>query len=85
MKTIHEYRCPFANTVAIPMPEGAEVLTVQIQNGEPHIWALVDTEKPRKLRSFEIVGTGQPADNLGRYVGTVQDGSFVWHVFEVEY
>lgn len=68
MKTIHKYRCPLTDSVTLLMPIGAQVLTVQIQNGEPHI----------------IVGTGNPADDLGRYIGTVQEPVFVWHIFEVE-
>ena len=50
------------------------------------LWALVDTDEGRMVRRmFRIYGTGrkirEPRRNLN-YIGTVQIGSFVWHIFE---
>jgi len=68
------------------MPKGAEVLCVQMQDGIPCMWAMVDTSTmERERRLFRILGTGHPADNdVGKYVGTYQmmGGSLVFHVFE---
>jgi hypothetical protein len=67
------------------IPEGAIVLDAQMQHGSPTIWALVNTEVPSRDRFFIAVGTGHPVpDNTKTYIGTMQDGSFVWHVFEVQ-
>lgn len=76
----------FANS--FPMPKGAEILTVQMQGGVPCIWAVVN---PAELRdfwetvTFQIIGTGWDFDtrHKRKYVGTVQDGPFVWHVFQL--
>ena len=67
------------------MPEGAEILHVGDQNGTITIWALVDVETEFLYREFIIVGTGQqiPYDKY-THIGTVFQGSFVWHIFEVE-
>jgi hypothetical protein len=72
---------------AIPMPKGAEILTVQVQRDEAQVWAIVDSDAPVEPRTLVIVGTGQPMpDDLGRYVGTWQavGGHFVFHVFEAQ-
>ncbi len=50
------------------------------------LWAMSNTDESRKVRRmFRIFGTGRPIDedpaNLD-YIGTVQTGPFVWHIFE---
>jgi hypothetical protein len=69
----------------IPMPGGAEILTVQMQDDEPTVWARVEPNRPLADRVLVIVGTGWevPAD-AGRYIGTWQTttGQFVFHLFE---
>jgi len=72
------------------LPRGAQVLTVQVQRGEPHMWVLCDPEVPKSLRKFMVVGTGHvfdlPAHRLGcPYIGTFQleGGALVFHVFEI--
>lgn len=69
----------------IPMPEGAEVCTFEFQHGIPCIWAIVDSDAPKAVRRFKIFGTGHELPTLGEccYVGTQQDGAFVWHLFEL--
>jgi len=68
----------------VQMPVAAQVLTVQMQNGAPMLWALTFEGVPMMERTFRLVGTGWglPAEQL-RYIATVQDGAFVWHFFEV--
>ncbi len=79
MRTIHKYL--LAET--IEMPAGASVLTVQMQNDQPYIWAEVDTDRPMETRHFEIVGTGHAISSLSiDYVGTVQAGPLVWHIYQ---
>lgn len=83
MKTIHKF--PVFNFTTLQLPEDAEVLTVEYQNNEPFFWVLLDTNKPRITRNFEIVGTGNPLDDAKEYtyIGTLHDEPFVWHFFEV--
>jgi phosphoribosylcarboxyaminoimidazole (NCAIR) mutase len=70
----------------IEMPKGAEILTIDIQNGQmfnAQMWVKVNTENEMEKRMFEVIGTGQNFDDTNKkYVGTYQDGPFVWHVFE---
>ena len=71
----------------IEMPEGAEILTVQLQRGTPCIWALIDTDKPKQLVEIEMFGTGHPMDDkLRKYIGSFQmkEEQFIFHVFECE-
>ena len=71
-------------TQEILMPEDARILTVQMQNESLCLWALVDTDKPRICREFQVYGTGHTIQsNVKDYLGTVQMGSLVWHVVEI--
>lgn len=84
MQTIWKY--PLEGLVAtVRMPHNAQILTVQMQQGVPCLWALVDPDAPTAARRFVARGTGQDADGLDAraYCGTVQQGGFVWHLFEV--
>jgi hypothetical protein len=68
----------------IDMPEGAEVLALQTQDGHPTLWARVEPSRPKVPRRFAIVGTGHAVpDDAGAYVGTWQSALFVFHLFEV--
>ena len=69
----------------VSMPINAEILTVQIQNGVPCIWALVDTSSPLSDVSVRVYPTGGEVDtspNL-KNCGTFQmiGGGLVFHVF----
>ncbi len=85
-----------AELQTIEMPSGAEILTVQMQNSVPRIWALCEESEsinPRRIarridivmpRRIAIYGTGHPInENPGIYIATFQAGEFVFHVFEV--
>jgi hypothetical protein len=72
----------------IEMPIDAEILSVQIQNGQMFnacIWAKVNPENELEKRQFVVIGTGHTFDDSDmEYIGTYQDGPFVWHLFEVK-
>lgn len=84
MKAIWKYPIT-AHEVTISLPAGAEVLTVQMQGGFPQIWALVNPEMSEMVPcKFMVVGTGWRFDpSRKKYIGTWQDGSLVWHLWEV--
>lgn len=65
------------------MPIEAKVLTVQPQRHLPTVWAEVDPDDVDTLpRWFTVVGTGHPLPDWEMsYVGTWQDGPFVWHLY----
>lgn len=87
--TIWKFPLEIVDEMAIEMPVGARLLTVQVQGGTPTLWALVSPQAPKVQRRIRIIGTGHPlrlADDLS-YVGTVQTigaygGDLVWHVFD---
>lgn len=67
----------------ISMPASAEVISVQVQDGVPYIWALVHPTFPRKPYPFVLVWTGEPIEDLvGRPIGTFQIHGLVYHLFE---
>lgn len=87
MITIHKY--PLVRTVeqGITVPTQAVWLDVQIQNDGIVLWAKVDAERSKTDRTVIIVGTGWDMEPLYErygvmdYIGTVQDGALVWHIF----
>ena len=60
-------------------------LDIQMQNGVPVIWAIVDTELRDKKFYIYCYGTGwelNDGEELEDYLGTVQDNEgYVWHYF----
>lgn len=86
MKRIYKYPVPLNDDSAIDMPEGAQVLTVQMQHEQVWIWALVDPDAPMVTRRFHIVGTGHPIEHPDTltYIGTFQvsGGMLASHLFE---
>lgn len=91
MFTIHKFPMlePKFNVVnTIAMPDGAEVLSVAIQNGHIALWAQVDTTAPYSTRHFLPAFTGNEIDqhhyHFSTFIGTViADNGIVVHVFEV--
>ena len=97
MITVHKYPLPIQDLVVLNLPEGAIVLKIECQRGEPMVWALVDTEADHEYRAFQVFGTGanivafEPKgewegllddDCVLDHVATFQHHAFVWHVFE---
>lgn len=70
------------------MPDGAQVVSVQLQDGIICVWAIVETDYMPQPHEFSIFGTGQPLPEAfnpnrlaERHLASVQQGPFVWHVF----
>jgi hypothetical protein len=89
VRAIWKYAVPAIDRFTIDMPEGGEVLTVQVQRGDVNLWARVDPKATKVQREFFVVGTGHERDDIHgdctRYVGTfqLQGGALVFHLFEV--
>lgn len=83
MQMIYKYRLEFlpVQTVKLPLKR---VLIIQLQNGTPCLWALVDTDAPEIPLTLRMVGTGTgdgcDFDTL-RYINTTQFGALVLHWF----
>jgi len=85
MQTIWKYPLAITERASILVPKGATFLDVQVQRGIPCLWALVDSAAPEEDRTIVIHGTGHLVGEGLSYIGTVQAGSLVWHVFEKRY
>lgn len=86
--TVWKYAVELTDEFSIWMPVGAKPLSVQLQDGEPQLWALVDANEERKeYRRFRLAGTGHlVTEEYPIYVGTFQmdGGRLVWHLFAEE-
>ena len=67
------------------IPSPMQVLHVDVQDGIPTLWCLVDDESPIvTTKKFHVVGTGKPIEfntGLADHVGTFREGPYVWHLF----
>lgn len=85
-KAVWKYPLEAAASVTVQMPQGAQILCVQVQHDTPTIWALVDTSMPFEKREFHTYGTGHeiPDSEILAYVGSWQlhGGAYVFHTFE---
>lgn len=85
MQKIFKYPLEVTDEQRIEMPMGAEILCVQVQGGQPCIWAKVIPDGAPVKRLFAVYGTGHPMNTkqADQYVGTfqLQGGMLVFHVF----
>lgn len=79
--TIYKYPLE-QSTTTLSLPVGAKVLDVQLQDRRLHLWACVDLAGAHVDRRFLVFGTGHGVPDGLQYIATVQDGPYVWHVFE---
>jgi hypothetical protein len=83
--TIWKFEIPIASEFGVGMPENARILCVQIQDGKPHVWAIVKPDARRVVRRLCLRGTGQALGDVGLYIGTFQvrmGAALVFHLFE---
>lgn len=80
--TIYKYPFEIADTITISLPEGAEIIKWDCQDGVPCAWAMVDPDNLTRDQRFQLRGTGQPLRKVGKHLATFFHGPFVWHVFE---
>jgi hypothetical protein len=84
MKTIHKFDI-LSYDFLIELPADAQFLAVQVQNGTPVMWFLLDTEAPKIRRCFDTYYTGVEIPcEAAKYLGTFQLETLVYHLFELE-
>jgi hypothetical protein len=81
MKTIWKYSITNRPCQKIEMPLNAEILCVQLQDNTPTLWALVETENPKKPFNILTYYTGSYFIKKAKYVGTYQLAGLAHHVF----
>lgn len=84
MRTIYKYK---VNLSAKPIyiPQGATLCFVGLSPDDQSVamwFDIPDIDAPSDARRFVILGTGHPVSSSEKYIGSVIDGTFVWHVFE---
>lgn len=90
MKKIFKYTFLIVRDIQLVLPKNAEILSVQLHDGEPCMWALVDPDAATETRYFKIHGTGHEVTAIEPYqqrihISTFQDGEYVWHLFEIKH
>jgi len=84
MRTIYKYPLQIADSQTISLPASAKPLSVQLQGGRLCLWAEVNTAIGGKDKEvvISVVGTGMPIPpGAVLYLGTVQTGLYVWHIY----
>lgn len=87
MKTIWKFPLETTDYQEIEIPELHSILSLQVQNDVPTLWALInDTESKKEKVSIVIIGTGHPIENKQiaqrKFIGTYQlSNGLVFHVF----
>lgn len=88
MATIWKFRVSIEQVQhALQIPKGSTILSLQMQDGHPHVWVHVPMpEVETEFYHLEWVGTGHEAPRrYDQFIGTQQfdGGEYVFHLFLV--
>ena len=82
-RVIWKWPLSVADSQMVDMHRVRQLLTVQLQDGKPTLWAVINPFTVKQQVEIRCYGTGNgnpsPED---AYLGTVQINGFVWHFFE---
>lgn len=87
MYKIFKYKIKTERNFSLELPLIHTFLKLDVQNGTPFLWILIDTNSNEGTFCFEIYGTGWEIekDSLAKkkinYIDTFQLDSYVWHLF----
>ena len=79
------YKYPLElGTNHVSLPARAKILTVNCKDGI-HLYAIINRNQETVTRKFLVIGTGTYFVNTKNYeyIGTVEEGIYIWHIFEV--
>jgi hypothetical protein len=70
-KIIFKYQMPVLEDFEMELPQGAEIIRMEDQDGMFWLWAVVNTEAPLETRKFKSFKTGamMPTDVELKYIG----------------
>ena len=80
-KAIHKYPIEITDEQVVVATAGWQPLSVQMQRNTPCIWALVDPDAAPVQQKVYVNGTGHPVEHNAPFLGTIQIGPLVFHVF----
>ncbi len=88
MLKIYKYPIPTTDYFELELPQGAQILHIDEQYGEPQLWALVKPTAPYIKRKFRFAGTGHPitektSELYHRGTFKLRGGALIFHIFEV--
>lgn len=81
-KTIYKYPLQMNVAQVVDVPVGSEILSVGLQGENLVMWVKCDPSAEKVQRGIVIVGTGHEFNDDYEFLGTVQVGTFVAHVFD---
>jgi hypothetical protein len=83
MKQVLKYAIPTTPFEVLLHP-GSRFLYVDLQGKDPQMWWEVPKADPthQSPRKFTVYGTGWDIPPNRRYLGTWQEDTFVWHLYE---
>lgn len=82
---IYKYSLQICDSQIIQMKKGARIISLQVQNRIPCIWAMVDPNEVDEPKAFCTFGTGHDLSGVDlQFIGTYQlcSGELIYHVFE---
>ena len=74
---------PGTGSQQVRIPRGAQLLSIQLQDGMPTLWALCDEDAPLVERQLWAYGTGDAMVKAWPFVATLQIGTAVLHYFDL--
>ena len=86
MGAVFKYQLVVTDRQEVTMPKDAKILCIQVQNGTPCIWCMVEPSNPEEKVTIRIHGTGHNINDPERleYIGTFQVRNYglVFHAFK---
>ena len=82
MRTVWKIELDLTDYQKIMLPGRVKFLHVGEQDDKLMLWFECETDLADKVYLIGIHGTGHPIDQYEEYIGSVQMGQFVWHVYE---
>jgi hypothetical protein len=81
-RTIWKFPLKITDKQVLRIPRVHELLDVQLQDGQPMLWAMVHPDSTVQGLAIYCYGTGNPGPSPEEvYVATIQLYGFVWHFY----
>jgi hypothetical protein len=83
MRTIHKFPVSFGEAI-IKLPVRAKFLHFADQAGQLTVWFELDSEVTSQMfRRYQVFPTGGVIPYGAGWLGTCQQGPFMWHLYEL--
>lgn len=85
MRTVWKYDIQIDDRFTLDLPTGSVIRHVACQGVSPYMWVEVpDSNLRTEKRTFRVFGTGHDQTGMKwpKYLGSVFQGIYVWHIYE---